>query len=351
MAIPIPSFKCRDQPQWAFEKSGIFTIKSAYNWFFNKDFPSDSPPLPWKQIWKLQVCARIKFFMWQLSHNCLPTSEFLFKRKVINNCSCALYDAELESANHLFLQCPRFSLLRHRLPTFELEDIQNFVVLLYHYDNQPAMKNCISTIFWLMWRARNEFIFKNKEINQDVLWNQRHSFNIRINKANKITSIVHLKWEPPPVGWFKVNIDGASIKNPGMAGIGAVIRNHKGEFVAALAKNIGIATNNTAELWALHKGLKLCIDLEITKLIVEIDSCFLLSCFHSSTTTHNIHRMLIREVQISMSKMERMTLKFGYRELNGGADYMAKKGSTLHLDEEFSLDHVDNFLADIIDKD
>lgn len=150
--------------------------------------------------------------MWQLSHNCLLTSEFLFKRKVINNCCCALCDAELESANHLFLQCPRFVLLRHRLPTLELEDIQNFVVLLYHCDNQPAMKNCISTIFWLMWRARSEFIFKNKEINQDVLWNQRHSFNIRINKANKITLIVHLKWEPPPVGWFKVNIDGASIK-------------------------------------------------------------------------------------------------------------------------------------------
>lgn len=46
-----------------------------------------------------------------------------------------------------------------------------------------------------------------------------------------------------------------------------------------------------------------------------------------------------------------MTLKFGYRELNGAVDYMAKKESTLHLDEEFSVDHLDNFFADIIDKD
>lgn len=45
-------------------------------------------------------------------------------------------------------------------------------------------------------------------------------------------------------------------KNPGNARIGGSIRNHKGHFVAPFAKNIGIATNNKAEIWVLTATTK-----------------------------------------------------------------------------------------------
>lgn len=77
-----------------------------------------------------------------------------------------------------------------------------------------------------MWKARNDLIFNNKEINQEKMWNLRNLFQTQISKANKMKVTLHLKWELPPPGWFKLNIDGASINNPGLAGVGGIIRNH-----------------------------------------------------------------------------------------------------------------------------
>lgn len=213
------------------------------------------------------------------------------------------------------------------------------------------MKECISTLLWFMWCSRNDYIFRGKPINQEYIWSQRLQFQIFTEEGKTIKVPLRISWEPPPLGWFKLNIDGASLNNPGMAGIGGVIRNHKGEFVAAFAKNIGIATNNKAELWALKQGLKIVIELEISNVIIETDSSFLFSCIRSSGTSHSSHKTLVLEAKLMMQNLDRIILKFGYRELNGVADYLAKKGSTLHLNEEIFLDHMDHTLRNLINMD
>lgn len=136
-----------------------------------------------------------------------------------------------------------------------------------------------------------------------------------------------------------------------MAGIGGIIRDDKFAFVMAFAKNIGIASNNKAELWALKQGLQLVIQLEIRKIIIETDSLFLISCLRNRGLTHSSHLTLLLDVQRMMRKLERAIIKFGYGEVNGAADYMAKKGSTLHLNEEILLDQVDEVICSILSSD
>ncbi|KAH9294777.1 hypothetical protein KI387_038365, partial [Taxus chinensis] len=46
-------------------------------------------------------------------------------------------------------------------------------------------------------------------------------------------SLIH--WHPPNLNWYKLNFDGASKGNLGIAAGGGVIRDHKGSLVAAYA--------------------------------------------------------------------------------------------------------------------
>ncbi|KAM3688048.1 hypothetical protein ACJW31_10G121100 [Castanea mollissima] len=43
-------------------------------------------------------------------------------------------------------------------------------------------------------------------------------------------------WKPPPLGWYKVNVDGVVFKEFGHCGIGVVVRNDKGQIMRALGK-------------------------------------------------------------------------------------------------------------------
>ncbi|GLJ08070.1 hypothetical protein SUGI_0080880 [Cryptomeria japonica] len=59
-------------------------------------------------------------------------------------------------------------------------------------------------------------------------------------------------WQVLPVGWKKLNFDGASSVNPGQSVVGAIIKNKAGEVVHALSGSVGIATNNVAEIATLE---------------------------------------------------------------------------------------------------
>lgn len=52
-----------------------------------------------------------------------------------------------------------------------------------------------------------------------------------------------------------------------------------------------------------------------------------------------------------MQKLEQAVLIFGYRELNKVADFMAKKRSTLQLNEEIFFQQVDEGFRHLIVKD
>ena len=57
-----------------------------------------------------------------------------------------------------------------------------------------------------------------------------------------------INWEKPDLNWFKLNIDGSSIGNPGKAGGGGIIRNQHVNWIRGFARSIGIASSVVAEL-------------------------------------------------------------------------------------------------------
>ncbi|KAJ4960664.1 hypothetical protein NE237_020574 [Protea cynaroides] len=71
--------------------------------------------------------------------------------------------------------------------------------------------------------------------------------HLETTKGRK-TPIKELYWRPPMHGWCKINFDGSSIGNPGMAGARGVIRNPSGEVCFAFAEFLGVTSNYTSKM-------------------------------------------------------------------------------------------------------
>ena len=95
-------------------------------------------------------------------------------------------------------------------------------------------------VFWCIWEHRNAKIWnKSRMLESQFIdsalslldqWEQSHmpaSTNMGHNHANG------KKWEPPKQGLFKCNIDAAISQRDQRIGFGCIVRNEKGEMIAA----------------------------------------------------------------------------------------------------------------------
>lgn len=73
-------------------------------------------------------------------------------------------------------------------------------------------------------------------------------------------------------GWFTAHCDGGSRGNPGPAGYGAIIEDHKGLVVARLSEFLGRQTNNFAEYKGLLAVLAWAREHRVRQLRVVSDS-------------------------------------------------------------------------------
>ena len=71
---------------------------------------------------------------------------------------------------------------------------------------------------------------------------------------------------------FKLNFDGAAKGNPGLTGVGGAYQNAAEEIVGLYWGNIGVNTNNVAELKALIARLNMVITHGWLPVIIEGDS-------------------------------------------------------------------------------
>uniref|UniRef100_A0A2N9FE83 CCHC-type domain-containing protein n=1 Tax=Fagus sylvatica TaxID=28930 RepID=A0A2N9FE83_FAGSY len=141
-----------------------------------------------------------------------------------------------------------------------------------------------------------------------------------------------IKWKPPDLGWAKLNTDGASLGNPGIAGGGGLIRDSNGDWVGGFARAIGVTTSVQAELRALKDGLMLAIDLGIPYLAIEMDSLVAVEFVNSKTMPNVFLSAIVADCRCLLERFERYTLHHIFREANGCADALAKAGCTQLID-------------------
>ena len=90
-------------------------------------------------------------------------------------------------------------------------------------------------------------------------------------------------WQPPPSARFKLNFDAALFSNLGRLGYGAIIRNEKGEVMAAMtASGPKVSISDEAEMLACRKAIEFAVDVGFSRMIIEGDSINVIQAISSS---------------------------------------------------------------------
>ncbi|KAE8686756.1 UDP-glucose:glycoprotein glucosyltransferase [Hibiscus syriacus] len=74
--------------------------------------------------------------------------------------------------------------------------------------------------------------------------------------VSKVRPTPSLCWSPPPVDFFKMNVDGAVNGNEMVGGIGGILRDWKLSTLLSFSENVGACPPPLAELKAIKKGLE-----------------------------------------------------------------------------------------------
>ena len=148
---------------------------------------------------------------------------------------------------------------------------------------------------WFIWFWRNERIFKGNNDGVDIKLSSLFSYWCHVHHA--FTSIspggpvlpprrTHLiGWDPPMIGWVKVNIDRASKGNSSMVGSGGGVRNHLGSWVGGFVLNVDFGTSVLAEVWATFHGLSLAWKLGYPNVVLEVDSKLVVQMIQARQTS------------------------------------------------------------------
>ncbi|XP_057835107.1 uncharacterized protein LOC131045531 [Cryptomeria japonica] len=209
-----------------------------------------------------------------------------------------------------------------------------------------------SCLVWEIWKERNRRLFEGKAKRQESILNSiksaivdsvncRIAFSLDHSKVfsssdenirlkwqgiripssfgQKINARKDATWSPPKPDWVKLNFDGASRGNPGLSGIGYVIKDQSRAITGKMAKLIPPDTNNIAEFTALQLVLMDCINHGLRNVSVEGDSEIAINAIRKKTPNWRLQAILEKNLE-NLTRFEHFEAKHIYGEANVVAD-------------------------------
>ena len=120
--------------------------------------------------------------------------------------------------------------------------------------------------------------------------------------------------------------DGASLGNPGLAAIGAVIKDEQGRLVARISQPIGQATNNQAEYRAIIAALEKAVSLGASEVVLNSDSELVVKQINGRYRVKKPSlKPLYQKVKQLQSQLQDFSIAHIPRQQNREADRLANR--------------------------
>jgi len=352
-SIPLSGRRQADFWAWHYEKSGVFTVRSAYrmlasmcerrsDWIEHNPGRSDveADQREWADLWSIKVPSKIKVFLWRLAKYSIPTADVRHRRHMAQTSVCSICGGQ-DSWKHSLLECN----MARCVWALQSDEIVEFISqarddnargwlheAIRGLDHDHRVRLFVS--MWAIWYARRKAIHEN--MFQSPL--STHSFIERFIadlematlKSERLGSApacavptAASRWIPPPPGLMKVNVDAALSKNSDLVALAAVARDGRGIFLGASALVLnGITDPETAEVLACHEGFVLAADLMISRVRIASYCAGAVRSLEGLEMSRYGH--VIREIKTAMASFEEAEVVYEGRASNIDAHTLAR---------------------------
>jgi hypothetical protein len=261
-----------DWVSWNFEKSGLFTVRSAYRLAMRDKYemgftgPSTGgvgERCIWKKIWRAEIPSKVRVFAWKVVRNGLPTRVNKKHRHLDQDSSCLLCGSSEEDCFHALIVCPHAKALRSglrnhlKLPAeihIQHTGPEWILSILDRYDEHTNTNFLM--LIWRCWMVRNGVLKAGEGIlivgsiafltrycselslvrqqgaSADVRGKQKMFPDKRLS-GTQPNSTSDCRWLPPEERVIKINMDGAFIPDSGKAAVGVIARNDRSRPLGA----------------------------------------------------------------------------------------------------------------------
>ena len=275
-------------------------------------------------------------FAWRVCRKALPTKERLSSKGIDTDRCCYLCGERSETTCHLFFQCPYLLNAAHQaIPSCVLPNVQeeNWVDVFFH-----SSKNCnfnqlgLLLVVWnQVWTARNvAWLGKRVPPSIETGKNAVQLFNAFCQEDTPSVATTQLQrnlnWQPALENWYKVNVDATISTNLNITGLGVVVRDSPGMFMAARAMiNEGCFDPHRAELLAAREGIIFARDARFRQIILEGDARNVYSSLENSEEDLSYNGSIIRDIALFASWFYAFKCSVIPRDCNRCADFVARK--------------------------
>lgn len=282
---------------WRFNKSGNFSVKSAYWLACDLKTKMNHPEVlalpsvnPLKdQVWKVKTVPKIRIFLWKVLNEALPVASALMKRGMKTDQRCQTCGFEGEDINHVLFTChvARQAWAMSEIPSAPngfhpssiYENINYLFGLLKNRMGVLENKRAWPWLLWRLWKSRNEFFFEGKRrVPGDIAslakvdseeWHMAQIVDKEMeHKLRGCLADTKAKWRPPPEGWLMCNIAWNWKKKDRTLGVAWVIRDHRGVVTIHSRRSfVQVLSLEDAKLQALLWSSESITSLRLNKVI------------------------------------------------------------------------------------
>ena len=130
-----------------------------------------------------------------------------------------------------------------------------------------------------------------------------------------------------------------------------MVKSEDGQWVVGFSKRIGVTNSFAAELWGLCEGLKLCCNLNIHCLVVEMDAKAIVDVLQNEDYANIIISPILDDCRQLLTRLHQVHIKHRFCQANQCADGLGRMSFRMSSDflmfDSLPVDILDVFEGDL----